>query len=142
MAGRSLNKVMLIGNLGADPETRFTSSGAQVTTFSVATNETYKDQSGNLQERVQWHNIITWNKLAEICSQYLKKGSKVYLEGRIQYRTYDDKNGIKRYVTEIIGEQLIMLDSKGSPSSQDIPQSIDSASLPPEPESTDSDLPF
>ncbi|MBI1806261.1 MAG: single-stranded DNA-binding protein [Ignavibacteria bacterium] len=114
MAGKSLNKVMLIGNLGKDPELSYTASGVAVAKFSVATGERWKDQEGNTQERTEWHNIIAWRKLAEICGQYLKKGSKVYLEGRLQTRSWDDKNtGVKRYATEIIADDLIMLDAKG-----------------------------
>jgi single-strand DNA-binding protein len=115
MAGKSLNKVLLIGNLGKDPELSYTASGIAVAKFSIATNERWKDQEGNVQERVEWHNIIVWRKLAEICGQYLKKGSKVYLEGKLQTRSWDDKNtGVKRYTTEVIADDLIMLDSKGS----------------------------
>jgi len=112
--GRSLNKAMLIGNLGKDPELRYTTSGVAVATFSLATNEQWKDQDGNAQERTEWHNIVAWKKLAEICGEWLKKGKKVYVEGRIQNRSYDDKNtGAKRYITEIVAENIIMLDSKG-----------------------------
>jgi single-strand DNA-binding protein len=111
---KSLNKVMLIGNLGKDPELRYTTSGVAVATFSVATNESWKDQDGNLQERTEWHNIVAWRKLAEICGEWLKKGKKVYIEGRIQTRSYDDKNtGVKKYITEIVADSMIMLDSKG-----------------------------
>ena len=114
MAGKSLNKVQLIGNLGKDPELSYTPSGAAVAKFSIATGSQWKDQEGNLQERTEWHNIVAWQKLAEICSQYLRKGSKVYIEGRIQTRSWDDKNtGVKRYATDIIANDLIMLDSKG-----------------------------
>jgi single-strand DNA-binding protein len=112
---RSLNRVMLIGNLGKDPELRYTTSGVAVATFSIATNESWKDQDGNQQERTEWHNIVAWKKLAEICAEWLKKGKKVYIEGRIQTRSYDDKNtGAKKYITEIVAENMIMLDSKGS----------------------------
>lgn len=115
MAGKSLNKVSLIGNLGKDPELRYTNSGVPVATFSIATNETWKDQEGNVQERTEWHNVVAWQKLAEICGEWLKKGSKVYIEGRLQSRSWDDKNtGQKRYVTEIIANDMIMLDAKGS----------------------------
>ena len=110
---RSVNKAILIGNLGKDPELRYTSSGVAVATFSLATNESWKDPEGNTQERTQWHNIVAWRKLAEICGEYLKKGGKVYLEGRLQYRNYDDKNGVKRYVTEIVMDEMVMLDSRG-----------------------------
>ena len=116
MAGKSLNKVLLIGNLGKDPELSYTASGIAVAKFSIATNERWKDAEGNVQERTEWHNIIAWRKLAEICGQYLKKGSKVYLEGKLQTRSWDDKNtGAKRYATEIIADDLIMLDAKGAP---------------------------
>jgi single-strand DNA-binding protein len=108
---KSLNKVMLIGNLGKDPETRYTASGVAVATFTIATNESWKDQEGNLQERTEWHNIVAWRKLAEICGEWLKKGKKVYIEGRIQTRSYDDKNtGAKKYITEIVADNMIMLD--------------------------------
>ena len=113
MASRSVNKVTLIGNLGKDPELRYTSSGVAVSTFSMATSESWKDPEGNTQERTQWHNIVAWRKLAEIVGEYLKKGSKIYLEGRLQYRNYDDKNGVKRYVTEIVMDEMVMLDSRG-----------------------------
>ena len=114
MAGKSLNKATLIGNLGKDPELSYTASGVAVAKFSIATSERWKDQDGNVQERTEWHNIVAWRKLAEICGQYLKKGSKVYLEGKLQTRSWDDKNtGVKRYTTEIVADDLIMLDSKG-----------------------------
>jgi single-strand DNA-binding protein len=111
---KSLNKAMLIGNLGRDPELRYTPSGVAVATFTLATNESWKDQDGNTQERTEWHNIVAWRKLAEICGEYLKKGKKVFVEGRIQTRSYDDKNtGAKRYITEIVADNIIMLDSRG-----------------------------
>lgn len=115
MAGKSLNKVILIGNLGKDPELRYTNSGVPVATFSVATNEQWKDNEGNTQERTEWHNIVAWQKLAEICAEYLKKGSKVYIEGRLQTRSWDDKNtGQKRYITEIVANDMIMLDPRSN----------------------------
>lgn len=111
---KSLNKVLLIGNLGKDPELRYTTSGVAVATFSLATSESWKDQDGNAQEKTEWHNIVAWRKLAEICGEWLKKGKKVYIEGRIQTRNYDDKNtGQKRYITEIVADNLIMLDGGG-----------------------------
>ena len=111
---RSLNKVQLIGNLGKDPELRYTTAGVAVATFTIATNESWKDQDGNLQERTEWHNIVAWRKLAEICGEWLKKGKKVYIEGRLQTRNYDDKNtGTKKYITEIVADNMIMLDGKG-----------------------------
>jgi single-strand DNA-binding protein len=126
---KSLNKVMLIGNLGKDPELRYTGSGVAVATFSLATNESWKDQEGALQERTEWHNIVAWRKLAEIAGEYLRKGRKVFIEGRIQTRSYDDKNtGAKKYITEIVADNLILLDPK--PAGQGEGQSY---SAPPEP---------
>jgi single-strand DNA-binding protein len=107
---RGLNKVMLIGHLGSDPELRTTNSGQSVVNFTVATNENFKDGAGNLQERTEWHRIVVWGKLAEICSQYLKKGRQVYLEGRLQTRSWDDtKSGEKKYATEIVCTDMQML---------------------------------
>jgi len=108
-----LNKVMLIGRLTRDPETRTTPQGTQVTTFSIATNFSWKDQTGNRQDKSEFHNIVAWRKLAEIASQYLKKGSKVYAEGRLQTRSWDDPQGVKKYRSEIVLDNMIMLDSKG-----------------------------
>ncbi len=109
---RSVNKVVLIGNLGKDPELRYAPSGAAVVNFSLATSEQWKDQEGNPQEKTSWHNIVMWGKLAEIAAEYLKKGNKVYVEGRIQYRDYEGKDGNKRYVTEIVANDLVMLGSR------------------------------
>lgn len=109
----SVNKVILVGNLGKDPELRYTSSGTAVATFSLATSERYKDKSGEQQEKTEWHNIVTWRNLAEICGKYLHKGKQVYIEGRIQTRSYDDRDGNKRYMTEIVADQMQMLGSKG-----------------------------
>ncbi len=138
MATRCINKVILIGNLGKDPELRYTSSGVAVASFTLATNESWKDPEGNVQERTQWHNIVAWRKLAEICGEYLKKGSKIYLEGKLQYRTYDDKSGVKRYVTEIVIDEMLMLDNKGGTqaSGEGVSQREEA---PPEP---GNDLPF
>lgn len=143
MASRSVNKVTLIGNLGKDPELRYTSSGVAVSTFSMATSESWKDPEGNTQERTQWHSIVAWRKLAEIVGEYLKKGSKIYLEGRLQYRNYDDKNGVKRYVTEIVMDEMVMLDSRGGGgggASQQ--QDTGSSQLPEESGGKVDDLPF
>jgi len=110
----NLNKAMLIGNLTRDPEMRTTPNGTPVVSFSIATNFIWTDTNGERQERAEFHNIVAWRKLAEICGQYLHKGSKVYLEGRLQTRSWDDQNGNKKYITEIVAENMIMLDSKGS----------------------------
>ncbi|MFA6296522.1 MAG: single-stranded DNA-binding protein [Patescibacteria group bacterium] len=109
-----LNKAMIIGRLTRDPETRTIPSGSNVCSFSVATNLMWKDASGQRQEKVEYHNIVTWRKLADICSQYLSKGKKVYLEGRIQTRDWVGQDGVKRYRTEIVAENMIMLDSRGA----------------------------
>ena len=139
---RSLNKVMLIGNLGKDPELRHTPSGVAVATFTVATNESWKDQDGNMQERTEWHNIVAWRKLAEVCGEWLKKGKKVYVEGRIQTRSYDDKNtGAKKYMTEIVLDSMIMLDGRGGGEAPSQPTAV---AAPDEPAAAgkDDDLPF
>ena len=113
MARRGVNKVILIGNVGSDPELKYTTSGAGVTNFSVATNETWMDKNTNeRQERTEWHRIVAWGRLAEICNQYLKKGSKVYIEGRLQTRSWEGQDGQKRYTTEIVAGEMQMLDSR------------------------------
>lgn len=106
----NLNKAMIIGNLTRDPEVRNTPSGAAVASFSVATNLVWKDAAGQKQEKVEFHNIVAWRKLGEICGQYLRKGSKVYIEGRLQTRDWVGQDGVKRYRTEIIADNMIMLD--------------------------------
>jgi len=107
-----LNKVMLIGRVTQDPEVRTTPSGIAVTSFGLATNLYWNDQSGQRQEKVEFHNIVAWRKLAEICGQYLHKGSKIYLEGRLQTSSWDDQSGNKRYRTEVVADNMIMLDRK------------------------------
>jgi single-strand DNA-binding protein len=114
MAVRSLNKVQLIGNLTRDPELRYTPQGTPVCSFSVATNRSWAPtDGGERQEEVEFHNIVAWSKLAEICGEYLTKGKKVYLEGRLQTRSWDTPEGEKKYKTEVVAEDMIMLDSKG-----------------------------
>ncbi len=108
-----INKAILIGNLGADPEVRYTQSGTQVTTFNIATTERWKGQDGQMQESTEWHRIVTWARLAEICGEYLNKGSKVYIEGKIQTRKWQDQNGIEKYTTEINAREMKMLSPKG-----------------------------
>jgi single-strand DNA-binding protein len=109
----SLNKVMIIGRLGADPDVRYTQSNTAVANMSVATSERFKDRNGELQERTEWHRVVVWNRLAEICQQYLKKGSLVYFEGKLETREWEDKEGQKRYTTEIKAFNMQMLDSRG-----------------------------
>ena len=111
---KSVNKVILVGNLGKDPELKFTPQGTPVAKFTVATNEGYKDKSGQWQERTEWHNVIAWQRTAEIVGEYLKKGSKVYIEGRLQTSSWDDKEtGQKRYKTEIVANDLVLLSGRG-----------------------------
>jgi single-strand DNA-binding protein len=108
MAG--INKVIIVGNLGKDPEVSYVPSGAAVAKFSVATSETWKDKNtGEKKERTEWHRIVAWDKLGEICGKYLSKGRQVYVEGKLQTHSYDDKEGVKRYVTEIIAQEVQFL---------------------------------
>jgi single-strand DNA-binding protein len=109
----SVNKVILIGNLGKDPELRFTSNGSAVAKFPIATSEVWNDRDGNKQERTEWHNIIVWGKQGESCGQYLAKGRQVFVEGSIRTRSYDDKTGNKRYVTEIVAQRIRFLGGGG-----------------------------
>lgn len=118
MATKSLNKVMLIGNLGKDADLRYTSTGLAVANFSLATNERMRSgDSDEWQEKTEWHNIVLWGKLAESVSEYLVKGQKVYVEGRLQTRSWEDKDGIKRYTTDIVARDLILLGGRGESSS-------------------------
>ena len=113
MSRGGVNKVILIGNLGGDPEVRYTPGGAAVANVNLATNESWNDREGQRQERTEWHRLVFWSKLAEIVGQYLKKGSKVYVEGRLQTRQWDDQSGQKRYTTEIVVSDMQMLDGRG-----------------------------
>jgi len=116
---RGINKVILIGNLGKDPETRSTAGGQAVTNVTVATSEGWKDkQTGEQKEKTEWHNVVFFSRLAEIAGQYLKKGSKVYIEGKLQTRKWQDKEGRDRYTTEIVANEMQMLDSKGGGSAR------------------------
>lgn len=137
----SVNKAILIGNLGADPELRYTSSGQAVANFNMATTEKWKDKDGQMQESTEWHRIVLWARQAEVAKEYLKKGSPVYIEGKIQTRNYEDKDGIKRYITEIVGQRMQFLGSRGGSSSQNGP-----SEPPPAPpnniDGEDDDLPF
>lgn len=110
MAG--VNKVILVGNLGKDPEVRHLENGAAVANFSIATSESYKDKNGERQTQTEWHNIVLWRGLAEIAEKYLRKGNQVYIEGKLRTRSWDDKDGVTRYTTEVVGDQMTMLGSK------------------------------
>ncbi len=145
----SLNKVILIGRLGRDPEIKYTPSGAPVAKFSLATDEVFKDRAGEQQRRTEWHNIVAWNKLAEICGEYLTKGRQVYIEGSIRSRQWEDQSGNKRTSYEIVARDMRMLDSKA-----DVERAAAAAAErasterpavtepPPEPGITDEDVPF
>jgi single-strand DNA-binding protein len=142
MAG--INKVIIVGRLGSDPEVRYTPSGAAVANFSVATSEEWKDKNtGEKKERTEWHRIVAWNRLGELCGEYLSKGRQVYVEGRLQTRSYDDKDGVKRYTTEIVAADVQFLGGResgggrggDSPPARDMP-----GGSSPGPE--DDDIPF
>jgi single-strand DNA-binding protein len=155
---KSVNKVILVGNLGKDPEVKYTPSGTPVAKFSLATNERYKDKDGNWQDRTEWHNIVVWQRLAEIAGEYLKKGRTVYIEGRLRTDSWDDKNtGEKKYRTEIVANDLVLLGGRGESGAQEggsgggrsrgaVASSFDQRT--PEPEAahpaeiTDEDIPF
>ena len=109
----SLNKVMLIGRLGQDPEVRYTQSNTAVATLNLATNERYRDSNGEYQDRTEWHRVVAWGRTAEVCQQYLSKGSLIYVEGPLQTREWEDNQGQKRYTTEVKALQMTMLDSRG-----------------------------
>ena len=137
----SVNKVILIGNLGRDPELRFTKDGRPVTNFTLATNERWRDKQGNSQERTEWHRIVVWDKQAENCAQYLQKGRSAYIEGRIQTRDWEDKDGNKRQTTEVVALQVTFLGGRGDGAGRS------GGDSPPPPEPSDSpaggdDIPF
>ena len=111
---KSVNKVILIGNLGKDPEVKYTPQGTAVAKITLATNESFKDKAGQWQERTEWHNVVLWQRMAEIAGEYLKKGSKVYIEGRLQTRSWDDKQtNQKKYMTEIVAGTMLLLGGRG-----------------------------
>ncbi|MFH1006485.1 MAG: single-stranded DNA-binding protein [Candidatus Latescibacterota bacterium] len=137
MAKGTVNKAILIGRLGADPELKYTPSGSAVVNFTMATDESWKDASGAKQERTEWHRIVAWRKLAEICGEYLKKGSRVYIEGQLQTRSWE-QDGVKRYTTEIVARDMQMLDAKATGGGQ--PSTHPEPPIPPE--EGEDDLPF
>jgi single-strand DNA-binding protein len=145
----SLNKIMLIGHLGRDPEIRYTAEQAPVATFSLATSESWTDKNGSRQEHTEWHNIVAWNRLADLAKKFLSKGRQVYVEGRIRSREWNDRDGNKRRTTEVIATQMVLLGSR--------PQGVEAGVQPMEPSGrapaesdqpfgdagiTDSDIPF
>ena len=120
MAGKSVNKVILIGNLGKDPEVKYTQAGMPVAKFSLATNERFKDKDGQWQDRTEWHNIVAFQRLAEIVGEYLKKGGKCFIEGSLRTSSWDDKEtGQKKYKTEIIANDLVLLSGRGEGAGED-----------------------
>jgi single-strand DNA-binding protein len=137
----SVNKVILVGNLGRDPEIRYTQQGTAVANFTLATTNRFKNRSGEMEERTEWHRIVAWDKLAEICGQYLAKGRQVYIEGRLQTREWEDKDGNKRSTTEVVAQTMQMLGRReGPPAGGTGP----SSSAPSEPSSDvpDDEIPF
>jgi single-strand DNA-binding protein len=148
---RGINKVILIGNLGGDPEVRYMPNGSAVANVTLATSEAWKDkQTGETQDRTEWHRVVFFNRLAEIAGEYLRKGSKIYIEGRLQTRKWQDKNGQDRYTTEIIASEMQMLDSRGgNPSAHESSSAgqhnenySKSSSVDTMPEAFDDDIPF
>ncbi|MBW1788038.1 MAG: single-stranded DNA-binding protein [Deltaproteobacteria bacterium] len=142
MAG--VNKVILLGNLGAEPEVRYTASGAAMATFRIATTEQWTTKDGEKAERTEWHRIVAWRRLGEICGEYLHKGSQVYIEGKLQTRSWEDREGVKRYTTEVVAQTMQMLggrqggrdrDSKAGSGQEDYPVE-EPMSVP------DDDIPF
>ncbi len=132
----SLNKVLLIANLGKDPEVRYTASGTAVASFSLATSEKFKNKGGEWEERTEWHNVILWGRLAEIAGEYLSKGKTVYIEGRLQTRKWQDKDGKDRFTTEIVGEKMQMLSRKDGSNHEEAGQTHEGPGFP------DGDEPF
>lgn len=135
----SVNKVILIGNLGQDPELRYTPSGQPVANLNIATSLRWKDKDGQVQERTDWHRVVMMGRLAELAKEYLKKGRQVYIEGRLQHRSYDDRDGNKRYITEVIGQRMQFLGSRREEESVTAPPAPE-----PEPEvsATEDEVPF
>jgi len=139
----SLNKVMLIGNLGKDPEVRYTPSGQAVASFNLATSEKFKNKNGEWEERTEWHRITLWARLAEIAGEYLSKGKTVYIEGRLQTRKWQDNSGNERYTTEIVGEKMQMLSPKGESRRNDVTsEPVAGGGGYEEPPFQDDDIPF
>ena len=139
----TVNKVILLGRLGADPQLKYTPSGRANASFSLATNQVWKDQEGNQKDRTDWHRITAWGKLAEIMGEWLKKGSQVYIEGRLQTRSYEDTNGVKKYITEVVADDMTMLGKKGESDAEAVPAAEDAPVSEDVPEAgVEDDLPF
>ena len=145
MAG-SVNKVILVGRLGQDPEVRYTQGGTAVANLRIATDETWKDQSGERQQRTEWHTVVVWRRLAEICGQYLSKGKQIYIEGKLQTRSWQDREGNKRYSTEIQADNMVMLGGRSdeghaAPPAQSAP-AAQPAAAGSDSGTSDDDIPF
>ncbi len=149
---RGVNKAILVGNLGKDPEVQYLDNNVSVARFTLATNDSYKDKDGNRVDQTEWHNVVAWRGLAKIAEDYLKKGSRIYLEGKIRTRSWEDKQtGEKKYITEIIADNFIMLDKKGedvsaggysAPASRQAPRQETPSAAAEEPATRGDDLPF
>ena len=137
-----LNKAMIIGRLGRDPEVRYTQGGQAVANFSIATDERWTDKSGEKNERTEWHKIVAWGRQAELAGEYLKKGRQVYVEGRLQTREYEDKEGVRRWSTEVVAQELQFLDSRGAGGQQDAVSASVAAQPAAEPAPAEDDIPF
>lgn len=145
MSKGTVNKAILIGRLGQDPEVKMTPGGATVANFSMATNRNWKGKDGNMQEETSWHRIVAWNRLAEILKEYAHKGSRIYVEGRMQTRDWEDQNGQKRYITEVVAENIQLLDSRQDSGGGGLGGASDSGSSITPPEEVDlpqDDVPF
>lgn len=142
---KDLNRAQFTGNLGSDPEGRYTTSGAFVCSFRVASNRSYTESGGQRREDTEWFRVVAWDKLGEICNQYLTKGTRVYVEGRVQTRKWTDSNGQDRYITEIVAQDMIILSGKGerpAPESSDAPPRAPASHNQPQPIESDEDIPF
>jgi single-strand DNA-binding protein len=142
---KSINKVILVGNVGKDPEIKYTPNGVPVAKFSLATNERFKDKSGEWQDRTEWHSVLAWQRLAEIVGEFVQKGSKLYIEGKLQSSSWEDRNsGEKRYRTEIVARDVVLLGSpeRSSDADRDIPEGERESVHAGTGETDDSDIPF
>ena len=137
-----INKVILVGNLGSDPELRYTGSGVAVTSFRVATTERWKGQDGQMQEQTEWHSIVAWRRLAEICGEHLRKGSRVYIEGKLQTRKYQDQSGNDRWTTEIVAREMKMLSPRSESGAGGGQSGGHGGGYEPPPMPPDDDVPF
>jgi len=142
MSKGTVNKVILIGRLGQDPEVRYAPSGAAVANFSIATNRGWKNKDGENQEETTWHRIVAWSRLAEFVKEYVKKGNRIYVEGRLQNRSWEDQNGQKRYMTEVVAANIQLLESAGSRGDFSTPPAEENLTPPSDLDTPDEDVPF